>query len=892
MNSSDPAFRSLESSESRIAPLDQARESVLGAFFDSASAVSIGFCIYDAEMRYLAINEALAERNGLPVVAHLGRRMQEVLSKSLSEMIEPVCRQVLETGKPIINVEFQEEVQPQSADHHYLMASYFPVPLPQGRCVGVILELTSNRQIIAALRSHEARFQSLVQSSYDIITLTDPRFITTIQTPDAQARILGYPLHQVPSLFPFLNSEALLVHPDDLAQIEAVRRELLANPGRLVRVEYRMQRADGTWIWLESIGTNWFDNPQIRSIVGNTRDIDRRKQAETALQQQIERERLLRRIALRIRESLDLTDILNTAVTEVREFLKADRVLIKRCKSSENFTQKDFTHKEGGQLKVSLMAEALDVGSISCFNQDLFPSALNQYVNPAYKKAIDDLDSLGLPDDLQQWVKQLQIRACLVMPILVGDQLWGLLVAHQCHSPRHWEDSEVELLEQLATQLAIAIQQSELYQRIQDLNDCLEMEVEARTAQLKLAYNFEESLKRITDRVRDSLDENQILQAVVRELAQVMGVRCCNASLYNLEQGTSTTCYEYADSISLYQGRVSQFSTVPEIYNQLLQGQYFQFCSLVPNSERGLVTMLACPMLDDQGVIGDLWLIQHVDYAFHEQELRLVQQVANQCAIAIRQARLYEASQAQIQELERLNQLKDDFLSTVSHELRTPLANMKMALHMLRTAPASDKQERYMQILETECNRETELINDLLDLQRLENNSYGIDLEPIDLQSWLPEVIAPFLSRIRTRQQQIEIDLPAQMSLIQSDRRCLERILAELLNNACKYTSPEGTIALTVHQHRDHQVQTEENQPSLVCFTVSNQATVPLSELPRMFEKFYRIPKSDPWQQGGTGLGLALVKKLVETLQGTISAKSENGWTIFTVQFPTFAETA
>ena len=887
MNSSDPAFRSLESSESRIAPLDQARESVLGAFFESASAVSIGFCIYDAEMRYLAINEALAVRNGLPVVAHLGRTMQEVISKSLSEMIEPLCRQVLETGKPIVNVEFQEEVQPKAAEYHYLMASYFPVPLPQGQGVGVILELTSNQQIIAALRNHEARFQSLVQSSYDIITLTDPRFHTTIQTPDAQARILGYPLHQVPSLFPFLSSEALLVHPDDLAQIEAVRRELLAYPGRLVRVEYRMKRADGSWMWLESIGTNWFHNPQIRSIVGNTRDIDRRKQAETALQQQIERERLLRRIALRIRESLDLTDILNTAATEVREFLKADRVLIKRCKSSENLTQKD-----GGQVKVSLMAEALGVGSMSCFSEDLFPPSLNQYVNPAHKKAIDDLESLGLPDNLQQWARQLQIRACLVMPILVGDQLWGLLVAHQCHAPRHWEHSEVELLEQLATQLAIAIQQSELYQRIQDLNDCLEMEVEARTTQLKLAYNFEESLKRITDRVRDSLDENQILQAVVRELAQVMGVRCCNASLYNLEQGTSTTSYEYADSISLYQGRVSQFSTVPEIYSQLLQGQYFQFCSLVPNAERGLVTMLACPMLDDQGVIGDLWLIQHVGYAFHDQELRLVQQVANQCAIAIRQARLYEASQAQVQELERLNQLKDDFLSTVSHELRTPLANMKMALHMLRTSPTSEKQERYMQILETECNRETELINDLLDLQRLENNSYGIELEPIDLQSWLPEVIAPFLSRIRTRQQQIEIDLPPQMALIQSDRRCLERILAELLNNACKYTSPEGTIALTVHQHPSQQLQSQESQDSLVCFTVSNQATVPSSELPRMFEKFYRIPKSDPWQQGGTGLGLALVKKLVETLQGTISAKSEDGWTIFTVQFPTFAETA
>ncbi|HEY9699309.1 MAG TPA: GAF domain-containing protein [Trichocoleus sp.] len=900
MNSPEPDFRSLESIEAQITPIDQAQKLVLESFFAAASAASIGFCIYDAEMRFLAINEALAERNGLSIAAHLGRSIREVLSVGLSEMLEPLCRQVLETGEPIINVEFQGESLSPSGNEHYVVASYFPVSLPDGKGVGVILELTSNRHIITVLRNHEARFRSLVQSSYDIITLTDARFNTTTQTPDAQTRILGYLPPELPPLFPFLGSELLLVHPDDAGKVEAARQELLAKPGHLIQVEYRMQRADGTWVWLESIGTNWFHNPQIRAVVGNTRDINRRKQAETALQQQIERERLLRRIALRIRGSLDLNDILNTTATEICQFLKADRVLIKRYQSTENFMRKG-----NGELKFSAVVEALGSGSTSCLHQTQFHSSLNRYLDQfqaGIKEAIDDLNSPALPNDFREWAAQLQIRACLIMPILVGDQFWGLLVAHQCHHSRHWEDSEVELLEQLATQLSIAIQQSELYQRIQDLNDCLEMEVEARTTQLKLAFNFEETLKRITDRVRDSLDEDQILQAVVRELAQVIGVHCCNASLYDLEQGTSTTCYEYANSMSLYQGRVSQFSAVPEIYTQLLEGQYFQFCSLVPNTERGRVTMLACPILDDQGVIGDLWLIHQADYAFNDQDVRLVQQVANQCAIAIRQARLYEASQVQIQELERLNQLKDDFLSTVSHELRTPLANMKMAIHMLRSAPTPERQERYMQILEAECNRETELINDLLDLQRLENESYGTVIEPIDLQTWIPEIVNPFLSRIRSRQQQLQINLPPQIEAIQSDRRCLERILAELLNNACKYTSPKGTIALEVKFQNPALANrtstnwalkgpTQKNQTSVVCFTVSNQAAVSQFELPRMFEKFYRIPKSDPWQQGGTGLGLALVKKLVETLQGTISAESENGWTTFTVQLPTFAET-
>nr|WP_277874846.1 histidine kinase dimerization/phospho-acceptor domain-containing protein [Leptolyngbya sp. FACHB-16] len=95
------------------------------------------------------------------------------------------------------------------------------------------------------------------------------------------------------------------------------------------------------------------------------------------------------------------------------------------------------------------------------------------------------------------------------------------------------------------------------------------------------------------------------------------------------------------------------------------------------------LTTLACPIINDHSVIGDLWLYKAGEQCFEELEIRLVQQVANQCAIAVRQARLYQAAQLQVEELGRLNQLKDDFLSTVSHELRTPISNIKMATHML-----------------------------------------------------------------------------------------------------------------------------------------------------------------------------------------------------------------
>lgn len=431
------------------------------------------------------------------------------------------------------------------------------------------------------------------------------------------------------------------------------------------------------------------------------------------------------------------------------------------------------------------------------------------------------------------------------------------------------------------------------YEQAQQLNADLEQQVRQRTEEVQRSLDFESMLKRITDRVRDSLDEGHILQTAVQELTLVLGLGGCNASLYDLEQGTSTVCYEYIDSVPTSRGKVAQMDRFPEIYRQLRRGHYFQFCSLMPNPERGHVALLACPIFvdthspgaGDQQVLGDLWLIHHKDYVFNEFEIRMVQQVANQCAIAIRQARLYQTAQAQVEELEKLNRLKDEFLSTVSHELRTPISNVRMAVHMLRQNVDESRRQRYFEILESEAAREAELIDDLLDLQRLEVASYPIEVQWIDLAVWLPEVVAPFQSRVVNRKQLLSVDCASALPAILSDGTILRRILAELLNNACKYTPSEGAIALQVALASTEAHNGTPPQPYLA-FTVRNQAEIPSKEIPHIFEKFYRVPYADPWKQGGTGLGLALVKKLVHQINGAIAVESVDGWTMFNVNVP------
>ena len=183
---------------------------------------------------------------------------------------------------------------------------------------------------------------------------------------------------------------------------------------------------------------------------------------------------------------------------------------------------------------------------------------------------------------------------------------------------------------------------------------------------------------------------------------------------------------------------------------------------------------------------------------------------------------------------------------------------------------------RYFRILQEECQREINLINNLLDLARLNADAEPLVLVTIPLQVWLPSLIKPFLERTRSQQQRLELKLAAVLPPLVTDRSHLERILHELLQNACKYT-PAGEI-ITV---------TAQATATLLQLSVSNSGvTLPTSELTRIFDKFYRVHNHDPWRHGGTGLGLALTKKLVAQLGGTIRAESVADQVTFTVQLP------
>lgn len=229
------------------------------------------------------------------------------------------------------------------------------------------------------------------------------------------------------------------------------------------------------------------------------RNITDRRTAEKLIQQQAERERLLREITQRIRQSLDLVTIFNTATEEIRQFLNVDRVGVLKFDPKSNNTQGEFVSE-------SLLTGVNSIVAIS-IDEHCFGEKHTIYYEKGRIQFLDDIYQANIQDCYRKLLESFQIRANLVVPLLNGENLWGLLCIHQCYEPRHWQQSEIEFVQQIANQLAIAIQQGNLFQQIQkELTERQQAEFRLTESNQQLAISNEE-LARAT-RLKDEFLAN------------------------------------------------------------------------------------------------------------------------------------------------------------------------------------------------------------------------------------------------------------------------------------------------------------------------------------------------------------------------------------------------
>ena len=298
------------------------------------------------------------------------------------------------------------------------------------------------------------------------------------------------------------------------------------------------------------------------------------------------------------------------------------------------------------------------------------------------------------------------------------------------------------------------------------------------------------------------------------------------------------------------------------------------------------------------------WVSAQVSTAIiHNQTLHQVQSLVEDRTAQLErslkvQAKLYEITRQQIDQLQHLNQLKDEFLTTMSHELNTPLASMKMAIKMLRQPGLSgERQAKYLDILEQEWSREHNLIQDLLTWQQLESNQTNIQPQRFDLKCNIRELAQSFEQKWEDKGLTLKVDYPTDSNKSESDDSPLmlytdpdsfKRILIELLTNAGKYAEPDTTVCLSATRKVD-------GQGNQIVLSLTNKgAGISLEEQKYIFDPFRRGKGVTDKAIQGTGLGLALVKSLTQNLHGKIEVNSseiedsQTFLTCFTLTLPQF----
>jgi PAS domain S-box-containing protein len=303
-------------------------------------------------------------------------------------------------------------------------------------------------------------------------------------------------------------------------------------------------------------------------------------------------------------------------------------------------------------------------------------------------------------------------------------------------------------------------------------------------------------------------------------------------------------------------------------------------------------SIMCVPLMEGGLAFGALWIGHRSPNGFVNDELRWLTAIADIAANALHRATVLETLEQRVAErtrelseanerLRELDRLKDRFVSNVSHELRTPLANIKLYAGLLKRGKP-EKFHQYLETLKRETLRLEKLIEDLLELSRLNAGTVMITLSPIDVNQLIESLIADRASLIADRSLSLNIDLGSDLPSALGDPWRLEQVLSNLLANAMNYTPKGGTIAVRTRRN-------EDDRQEWVTFTVEDTGLgITADELPHVFERFYRGTAGRQSGAPGSGLGLAICKEIINRLGGRITVESEPGHgTTFTVWLKT-----
>ena len=388
----------------------------------------------------------------------------------------------------------------------------------------VLATAIDRQRVEDALRESEERFQIIARATNNAVW--DWNLLTNqVWWNDGVYKLFGYSQEEVGD---YVDWRFKYIHPENRSRIVSDIHSTINSGEQCWSNEYRFRRRDDSYAYIFERGYVVHDNTgkPVR-MIGAMMDLTERKLVQQELQRQNLRSKLFADVTLKIRQSLQIDEILQTSVTEVQKLLKADRVLIFRLHSDGSGTVVKEAVVPGFPAIVG--HKVVD----TCFINEYIPKYLQGRIS-----AITDIKQAKIQPCHQEFLQQFGVQANLVVPILQTNQLWGLLIAHQCNSPRRWTSWETELLRQLADQIAIGLAQAKmLEQETRQKQELARSNEELQQFAFIASHDLQEPLRKIktfgdrlkatygdtlTEQARDYLDRMQNgvrrMQALIEDL--------------------------------------------------------------------------------------------------------------------------------------------------------------------------------------------------------------------------------------------------------------------------------------------------------------------------------------------------------------------------------------
>lgn len=603
----------------------------------------------------------------------------------------------------------------------------------------------------------------------------------------------------------------------------------------------------------------WNDD-ELKSVVRQAADTHNLLRARTQeLRRTLRRESLLNAVTSTIRSALSYEEILQTLVQSIGSAFEVSCAIV--CPVQEGHLMPHCYTYGTGELDDSLLAQTIWHTQQVEIIHDVASSDLIQQQSEACQLAYQSAN----------------VQSSLIVPLSFQQELMAVIALHEQGRSRQWQQDEVELMQMVADQAALALSQAQAYEQVRAL------------------AKREALINTITTAIRSSLDPQDIFAAITQQLGQGLHVDGCALSLWT-EDDPFVQCVGLHDS-SWKEGKPPESdqkylpqsqvpiegnpvlrqlidTQQPVVVDDLTQQQVDMNVSEFRTPARAL---LVVPLIADGKIIGSISLRQnHLPRRWQPAEIQLAQTVASQAAIAVQQSRLYQTTRAQAEKLMELDRQKTEFFQNISHEFRTPLTLM---VGPLEGAVAQQQGLSYEQstIALRNSRRLLRLVNQLLDLQRLDAGRMQPKFHGCDLVDFVAQIVESFRPYCEKKGLSLVTDL-SECPPVYLDLEKFDKVLYNLLSNAMKFT-PAG---------RGITIKLQAAEQECLLQVIDTGIGIRADQLPHLFERFRQAEGSANRSYEGTGLGLALVKELVELHGGEVTVDSTYGTgTTFTIRLKT-----